>query len=125
MKPADKLLSNRAKPFKQTEPPLKANRTAFARSVRQAAALAASAIANRVVIEPGAIIPRRMTVDGVAMAIENGAGRDILSSGMALLADGTVGYETLALTADGYSTILETVGSDALKDAGVLIPINE
>ena len=75
-------------------------------------------------IEPGAIIPRRMTVDGVAMAIENGAGRDILSSGMALLADEAVGYETLALTADGYRTILETVGSDTLEDAGVLIPIS-
>ncbi len=58
------------------------------------------------------------------MAIENGAGRDILSSGMALLADEAVGYETLALTADGYRTILETVGSDTLEDAGVLIPIS-
>jgi hypothetical protein len=101
---------------------LYANRTAFARSPRQAAALAASAIANRVVVELGAIIPRRMTVDGVAMAIENGVGRDILSSGMATIADATVGYETLALTADGYSSILETVGSNVLEDAGVLIP---
>lgn len=101
---------------------LHANRSSFAPSPRQAAALAASAIANRVLIEPGAILPRRMMVDGVDMAIENGVGRDILSSGMAKLADATVGREVFAITGVGYRMILETVDHQTLEDAGVLIP---
>src|SRR5665811_1148800 len=39
------------------------NRESFDMSERQAGALAASAIANRVLLEPSAIIPRRMTVE--------------------------------------------------------------
>lgn len=96
-----KALGARFKPER-----LYANRSSFAQSERQAAALAASAIANRILIEPGAVIPRHLEVDGVAMAIENGAGRDILSSGIATLADTTVGYETLTLTPSGYETII-------------------
>ncbi len=45
---------------------------------RMAAALAASAIANRVLIEPGCVIPRKMTVEDTVMLIENGAGASIL-----------------------------------------------
>lgn len=102
---------------------LYANRSSFAQSERQAAALAASAIANRILIEPGAVIPRHLKVDGVAMAIENGAGRDILSSGIATLADTTVGYEIFALTPSGYETIISMLGRDTLEDAGVLAPL--
>ena len=113
-----KALGARFKPER-----LYANRSSFAQSERQAAALAASAIANRILIEPGAVIPRHLKVDGVAMAIENGAGRDILSSGIATLADTTVGYETLTLTPSGYETIISMLSRDTLEDAGVLTPL--
>jgi len=104
---------------------LHANRAEFAMSPRQAAALAASAIANHVMIQPGATIPRLMQVDSMAMAIENGVGRDILSSGMATLADQTVGAEVLAVTQSGYRFIVSALGSSTLEDAGVLAPVLE
>lgn len=101
---------------------LYANRSSFAPSERQVAALAASAIANHILIEPGAIIPRHLVVESVAMAIENGVGRDILSSGLATLADTTVGRETFALSASGYDCIVRMLGRDMLEDSGVLLP---
>ena len=113
-----KALGARFKPER-----LYANRSSFAQSERQAAALAASAIANRVLIEPGAVIPRHLKVDGVAMAIENGAGRDMLSSGMATLADTTTGHETFVLTPSGYETVISMLGRETLEDAGVLTPL--
>ncbi|WP_428333010.1 GIY-YIG nuclease family protein [Novosphingobium sp.] len=104
---------------------LHANRQTFPQTSRQAAALAAAAIANPVLIEEGAIIPRLMTVDGIAMSIENGAGRDMLSSGLATLADETVGREQLALTRAGYQLVIATVGRETLEGAGVLVPALE
>ncbi len=101
---------------------LHGNRIGFAMSPRQAAALVATAIANRILLEPGAVLPRRLTVDGVAMAVENGVGRDILSSGMATIADATVGTETLALTTAGYRYIVSELGRPMLEGAGVLLP---
>lgn len=104
------------KPLSRFKPErLHANRTEFAMSSRHAAALAASAVANHVVVEAGAIIPRLLHAEGVAMAIENGVGRDILSSGMALIADGTVGAETLSLTLSGYRFIVSTMGRRLLE----------
>lgn len=98
------------------------NRCEFALSQRQAAALVASAISNRVLLEPGAILPRLMSVDGVAMAIENGVGRDIVSSGMARVADPTIGSEMLELTAPGFRYVLSSIGRRVLENAGVLLP---
>lgn len=112
------------KPLSRFKPErLHANRTEFAMSSRQAAALTASAVANHVIMEPGATIPRLMRVDGVDMAIENGVGRDILSSGMATLADSTIGAEALALTPAGYRFIVSSLGRNVLEDAGVLLPL--
>jgi hypothetical protein len=111
------------KPLSRFKPErLRANRTDFAMSPRQASALAASAVANHVLLRPGALVPRLMSVDGIAMAIENGVGRDILSSGMATVADPTVGAETLALTEAGLGFIVSVLGNDVLEDAGVLLP---
>ncbi len=101
---------------------LHANRSAFAMSPRQAAALVATAIGNRILLEPDAILPRLMTVDGVRMAVENGVGRDILSSGMAVVADAAIGAETLALTGKGFRYIVSELGSSMLEGAGVLLP---
>lgn len=112
------------KPLSRFKPErLHANRTEFAMSPRQAAALTASAVANHVIMEADATIPRLMQIDGVAMTIENGVGRDILSSGMATLADLTVGAEVLALTPAGYRFIVSALGRNVLEDAGVLLPV--
>jgi len=112
-----KALGGRFKPER-----LHANRSSFGMSDRQAAALVASAVANRVLLEPGAVLPRLFTVDGIAMAIENGTGRDMLSSGMARLTDATVGAETLELTPAGYGYVVSEFGRRMLEDAGVLLP---
>ena len=66
-----------------------------------------------------AVLPRLMTVEGVGMAIENGVGRDMLSSGMATIADAKIGAETLALTSVGYRYIISVIGRSMLEDAGV------
>lgn len=91
-------------------------------SKRQTAALLASAIANRVLLEPGALIPRRLTVDGIEYMIENGAGRDMVSNGMIIVADNTKTRELLGLTPPGLDYILATFDRDRLVDAGVFAP---
>ena len=101
---------------------LHANRASLAMTPRQAAALAASAIMNRILITEGAFIPRLLDVDGVPTAIENGVGRDILSSGMARLSDITCGRETFALTRAGSRYILRQLDRKVLIDAGVVVP---
>lgn len=63
-----------------------------------------------------------MTVDGIAMSIENGAGRAILSSGLATLARKTVGREQLVLTRAGYQLVIATVGCEILECPCVQIP---
>jgi hypothetical protein len=114
------------KPLSRFKPErLHANRTDFAMSQRQAAALTASAVANHVLLQPGAVIPRLMTVDGIAMSIENGVGRDILSSGMATIAEGTVGAEGLRLSSSGYRYIVSVMGRRMLEAAGILPPLLE
>lgn len=99
------------------------NRESFRMSERQAGAIAASAIANRILLEPGAIIPRRMTVEGVDLIIENGVGRDTLSSDMTVLQEpGSAGFEELKLTNAGFNYVLATIDSGLLLDAGVILP---
>lgn len=101
---------------------LYANRDRFRMSVRQAAALAASAIVNRVLLAEGALIPRLMTLDSTPMAIENGVGRDILSSGMARLGGGELGREILSLSAEGYRFLCRELDQQLLVDSGVVEP---
>jgi hypothetical protein len=103
---------------------LYANRSSFAPSPRQAAALAASAIANSVMLRQGAKIPRRMKLDDVELAVENGVGRDILSSGLATLADATLGHEVFRLSGLGLKSIFEAIDETVLVAAGVLPPAN-
>ncbi|QOZ55450.1 GIY-YIG nuclease family protein [Bradyrhizobium sp. CCBAU 53338] len=56
---------------------LRRNRTVLKMTSRQAATLAASAIQNRILLEPGALIPRRLHVEGLEFIIENGVGNDV------------------------------------------------
>jgi len=90
---------------------------------RMAAALAASAIANRVLVEAGCIVPRRMEVEGRPMIIEYGASTNLLNAGMAsLLANEPPGYEKFVLSSIGCEAILKFIGERILLDAGVLMP---
>jgi hypothetical protein len=56
------------------------------------------------------------------MAIENGVGRDMLSSKMVEVADPTPGAERLRLTQDGFECILASLDRRRLIDAGILNP---
>lgn len=98
------------------------NRARFRMTTRQAATLAASAITNRIILEPRALLPRRLSVEGVEFIIENGVGRDMLSSDMVTLADDTPTPEILRLTDVGFRYVLSALGRDILVDAGVLTP---
>lgn len=90
-------------------------------SARQAGALAASAIANRVMLEVGASIPRAMSLAGSDYMIENGVGRDILGSGIAeLVAAPTPEREKFTLCAEGLAAIQRYIPRGILVSAGVL-----
>lgn len=102
---------------------LKPHRRSRAPSKRMAAALAASAIANRILLEPGCVIPRRLSVDGAIMYIENGACADILRAGMAVLVPGRqVGDEHFVLDEGAVQKLISLSDRDLLLDAGVLMP---
>lgn len=102
--------------------PLRKNRAHFPVSERQAATLAASAIANRVFLAPGCHIPRRLTIDGITFVIENGVGRDMLVSGMATVTNGAPGDESFVLTEAGFRALARGPNRTLLIDAGVLEP---
>ena len=89
---------------------------------RQAGALVATALANGVLLEPGCLLPRRLTVEGVEYIVENGVGRDMVSNGMIEVYEGTVTRETLRLTPSGYQFIVSAFGVKTLIDAGILLP---
>ena len=91
-------------------------------SVRQVAALAASAIANRVLLEPGVIVPRRFEVDGAPLIMEFGVCKNILEAGLAELAGGKPGHEEVRLTEYGYTAIVSLLDARILVSAGVLSP---
>ena len=98
------------------------NRETFAVSERQAAALAGALIATNNLLESGVVVPRRFKVSGKEVIIENGVGRDLLSSGMAELVTDETGFETLRVTDTGVSAIKRLIDDQLLVSAGVLTP---
>jgi uncharacterized protein len=111
------------KPLSEFKPvPLSPHPQPRSMTPRQAAALAVSAVLNRVMIEPGTEIPRIMEIEGIASSIENGVGRDILKSQMAKLSIQTGRTEMFELTRSGAKYIIGAVGVDRLLDAGVIMP---
>jgi hypothetical protein len=104
---------------------LRRNRASLKMTPRQAATIAASAIQNRVLLEPGALIPRRLGVEGVEFIIENGVGNDMLSSDMVTIADASPTREILRLTEGGFGFIANELDTRMLVDAGVLSPDEE
>lgn len=123
----EKLLPSQAsktiKPLSQFTPkPLAPINKPMGVTNRQAATLAASAVANRIVLRPGCRIPRRLLVGDIECAIENGCGGDILKSGLAQLAEDSVPrQEVFAVDANGVSEIVRRVGRQRLNDLGVVI----
>ncbi|MGY6517736.1 MAG: GIY-YIG nuclease family protein [Lysobacteraceae bacterium] len=92
-------------------------------SKRMAAALAASAIANRVLIEPGAVIPRKLFVEDAPMVIENGVASDLLRAGLAqLIGAANPRDESFLLSGVGYEAVLRFLEQGTLLGAGVLLP---
>jgi hypothetical protein len=88
-----------------------------------AAALVASAIANRVLLEPGCVIPRKLSVEGTILFIENGACADILKAGMGELVPGQqAGDERFVLNEDAVQRLIALSDRDLLLDAGILMP---
>ena len=90
-----------------------------------AAALVASAIANRILLEPGCVIPRKFSIQDIEMFIENGVGADILKAGLATLIPGSpLGNELFSLDEDAVKQLVALSDADLLLDAGILIPSN-
>lgn len=90
---------------------------------RMAAALAASAIANRVLLESGCRIPRRMSVEDKPLIVEYGASTNLLEAGLATLApDQPAGHEVFILTERGLAAITAFIEVNLLIDAGVMMP---
>jgi hypothetical protein len=91
-------------------------------SLRQAAALAAAAIGNGTVLEPGTRLNRRFNLDGYNMVIETGVGRDLLKSGMALVESAKPMHEIIEVTPFGYEAAVRLLGKDRLIGLGALMP---
>jgi hypothetical protein len=90
-------------------------------TVRQAAALVASAAVNGLSMEAGCCIPRRVVVEGVAGLIENGVACDIVTSGFGTVRpaiDPTT--EVFDLTADQARLAVGLIGQRKCADLGVI-----
>lgn len=91
---------------------------------RMAAALAASAISNRVMLEEGCIIPRKLSIEDKEYVIENGVGKDILKVGMASIIPSRVPKdEAFKVSRSGVDYILENITHDLLLGAGIMMPV--
>lgn len=90
---------------------------------RQAATLLASMHCNGLLASAGCEVPRRLIVDDVPSVIENGAGNDLLTSGMCSLRQPTVGKsETFIVSAAAIGYLLETFDQGLLEALGVVPP---
>ena len=93
-------------------------------TVRQAAALVASAAANGISMDGACRIPRGVVVDGVAGLVENGVACDILTSGLGQVAaadNPTDGY--FDLTADQARRAVGLIGQRKCADLGVIAAV--
>ncbi|WP_431280877.1 GIY-YIG nuclease family protein [Humitalea sp. 24SJ18S-53] len=93
-------------------------------TVRMAKAIAASAISNCAMLHTGAIIPRRLVIEGVECIIENGCGGDMIHASMVEPVEPRAKPldETLRLTAKGFAAVVAFIGQDKLVDYGILEP---
>ena len=112
------------KPLRRSIVPKKTqrNRDAFPPSIRQAAALAASAAANGVMLDGPCSLSRRVEVDGVKGFVENGVSCDILVSGMAtVVAAPDPLDERFELNTDQTKAVVGFIGLRKCVDLGLLL----
>lgn len=89
-------------------------------TLRQAIALAATAAANGIVLQPGVSLPRRVEIDGFAGFVENGVSCDILTSGLAQVsAAPDPADEVFVLDATQICCVIDMVGRDRAADLGI------
>lgn len=90
-------------------------------TLRQATALAASAIANGVILQNGCRIPRRLIFKGVTGLIENGVSCDIVTSNMATIyTTQDPRNECFSLNRAQIACLVSLIGKEKLTEAGVL-----
>lgn len=93
-------------------------------TVRQAAALVASAAVNGVSMDNACHIPRRVVVDGVPGLVENGVACDILTSGLGGVASAQhPAEEHFYLTIDQARRAVCLIGQRKCADLGVISEI--
>lgn len=97
------------------------NRKSMVPTLRQAAALAASAAANGVPLDGPCLLPRRVEVDGVKGFVENGVACDILVSRMAVVIPAeNLEDEIFSLSAAQAKIVVGLVGLKRCVDLGIL-----
>ena len=91
---------------------------------RMAKAIAASAVANSLLLSEGVLIPRRLVIDGIECAIENGCGGDMIAARLVEPVEPRSNplEELLRLTKFGLTSIVALLGRDVLLDLGILEP---
>jgi hypothetical protein len=90
-------------------------------SLRQAAAVAASASANGIPLDEAADVPRKVTIDGVAAFVENGVCCDILTSGLAQVIPGDPPEnEMFRLSREQSRLVVGMIGHRKAVDLGLL-----
>jgi hypothetical protein len=117
------MKSSVLKPLRRTIIPkaTQRNRAHFPQSLRQAAALAASAAASGVMLDGACALGRRVEVDGVKGFVENGVSCDILVSGMATVVGATDPLdETFQLSAEQARVVCGLIGLRKCMDLGLL-----
>jgi hypothetical protein len=96
------------------------NREFMAPTLRQAAALAASAAANGVFLDGPCRLPRRVEVDGVKGFVENGVACDILVSRMAdIIPAENPADEVFSLSAAQAKSVVGFIGLKKCVDLGI------
>ena len=99
------------------------HRQARSPTMQMAAALVASAILNRVLLEPDCLIPRSMSIESELFYLENGVCADLLKAGLAtLIPSAVIGQELFLVNSSSLDTLLTLIDHRLLLDAGILMP---
>ena len=97
------------------------NRARLSPSLRQAAALTASAAANSLFLDRRCTLPRLMEIEGVKGFIENGVACDIVVSGMAEVIPATnPADEVFRLSAHQAKAVVDLIGLQKCIDLGIV-----
>lgn len=91
---------------------------------RMAKAIAASALANQVVLKTGVMIPRLLVINGIKFLIENGCGCEMIKAGLLKVPvqANSVLNEKMELTNLGFRFVRTEIGERRLIELGILEP---